>query len=101
MSNATGQWNCVVKSPLGEQQSVLTVNDNGDGTWSGTNAGAMGALDCNDGKIDGNTITWTMDMKVPMPMKLEGTATVDGDTITGQIKAGAFGTMAMSGTRKA
>ena len=32
MSNAAGQWNCVVKSPLGEQQSVLTVTDNGDGT---------------------------------------------------------------------
>jgi hypothetical protein len=61
----------------------------------------MGSLDITDGKVDGNTLTWTMDMKVPMPMKLEGTATVDGDTITGQIKAGAFGTMAMSGTRKA
>jgi hypothetical protein len=85
---------------MGDQKSVLTVNVDGD-TWTGSNAGQMGALDITDGKVDGNTLTWTMDMKVPMPMKLEGTATVDGDTITGQVKAGAFGTMAMSGTRKA
>ena len=33
--------------------------------------------------------------------KLEGTATVDGDTLTGSVKAGAFGSFPMSGTRKA
>mgnify|MGYP000072950137 FL=1 len=99
MSNVAGAWNTVVKSPLGEQQSVLTVNDNGDGTWSGTNSGAMGSLTCDNGKIDGNTLTWTMDMKVPMPMVLECDATVDGDTITGGVKAGMFGTSPLSGTR--
>ncbi|MFM9977845.1 MAG: hypothetical protein ACKVOP_07360 [Sphingomonadaceae bacterium] len=99
MSNVAGAWKCLVKSPLGEQESVLTVNDNGDGTWTGTNAGAMGALDCNNGKIDGNTLTWTMDMKVPMPMTLECDATIDGDTLTGGVKAGMFGTSPMTGTR--
>ena len=98
--SVAGQYDCVTKSPMGDQKSVLTVNVDGD-TWTGSNAGQMGALDITDGKVDGNTLTWTMDMKVPMPMKLEGTATVDGDTITGQVKAGAFGTMALSGTRKA
>ena len=99
MSNVAGAWNTVVKSPLGEQQSVLTVNDNGDGTWSGTNSGAMGSLTCDNGKVDGNTLTWTMDMKVPMPMVLECDATVEGDTITGGVKAGMFGTSPLSGTR--
>ncbi len=98
--SVAGQYDCVTKSPMGDQKSVLTVTVDGD-SWTGSNAGQMGALDITDGKVDGNTLTWTMDMKVPMPMKLEGTATVDGDTITGQVKAGAFGTMAMTGTRKA
>ena len=98
--SVAGQYDCVTKSPMGDQKSVLTVNVDAD-SRTGSNAGQMGSLDITDGKVDGNTLTWTMDMKVPMPMKLEGTATVDGDTITGQIKAGAFGTMAMSGTRKA
>ena len=98
--SVAGPYDCVTKSPMGDQKSVLTVNVDGD-SWTGSNAGQMGALDITDGKVDGNTLTWTMDMKVPMPMKLEGSATVDGDTITGQVKAGAFGTMAMTGTRKA
>jgi len=97
--SVAGNYECVTKTPMGDQKSTLTVIDNGDGTFSGKNAGAMGALDINDGKIDGNTLTWTMNMVVPMPMKLEGTATVDGDTITGSINAGAFGAMALSGTR--
>lgn len=101
MSNVAGKWDCLVKSPLGEQKSVLTVNDNGDGTWSGDNAGAMGALSCDNGRIDGNKLTWTMDMKVPMPMTLECDATIDGDSLTGGVKAGAFGTSPMTGTRAA
>jgi hypothetical protein len=99
MSDVAGSYNCTVNSPLGEQKSVLTVNDNGDGTWTGTNAGDTGVLDCNDGKVDGNTITWKSDMKVPMPMTLECTATIDGNALTGQVKAGMFGSFPMSGTR--
>jgi hypothetical protein len=41
-----------------------------------------------------------MDMTVPMPMSLDATATVDGDAISGEVKAGAFGSMGLSGTRK-
>jgi hypothetical protein len=96
--SVAGSYDCVVKSPMGDQKSILTVNVDGD-SWTGTNAGAQGSLECENGKVDGNTLTWTMDMKVPMPMTLEGTATVDGDTITGSVKAGMFGSMAMSGTR--
>ncbi len=96
--SVAGSYECVVKSPMGDQKSTLTVNVDGD-TWSGTNSGAQGSLDVYDGKVDGNTLTWKMDMKVPMPMTLEGTATVDGDSITGSVKAGMFGSMPMSGTR--
>jgi hypothetical protein len=52
-----------------------------------------------NGKVDGNKLTWTMNMTVPMPMTLEGEATVDGDAITGTVKAGAFGAFPMSGSR--
>lgn len=96
--SVAGKYECTVKSPMGDQKSVMTVNVDGD-TWTGDNAGAQGSLEITDGKVDGNTLTWSMNMTVPMPMKLEGTATVDGDTITGSIKAGMFGSMPMSGTR--
>jgi hypothetical protein len=35
-----------------------------------------------------------------MPMTLECEAIVEGDTLTGTIQAGAFGAMAMTGTRR-
>lgn len=98
--SVAGSYNTVTKSPMGDQKSVLTVTPGGDGTsWTGTQAGDQGSMECKDGKIDGNTLTWKMDMTVPMPMTLECNATVDGDTIEGQVKAGMFGSFPMSGTR--
>ena len=97
--SVAGSYDCITKSPMGDQKSVFTVNVDGD-SFTGSNAGAMGALDVQNGKVDGNTLTWTMDMKVPMPMTLKCTATVDGDTLTGSIDTGAFGKMAMNGTRQ-
>ena len=94
-----GTYECVTKTPMGDQKSEFTIVVDGD-TFTGKNAGAMGSMDLENGKIDGNKLTWSMKMTVPMPMTLEGEATVDGDTITGGVKAGAFGTFAMSGTRK-
>ncbi len=99
--SVAGTYDCVTKSPMGDQKSTFTVVPSDDGTtFTGSNQGAMGSMDVEDGKIDGNTLTWTMNMTVPMPMKLEGTATVDGDQLTGSVNAGAFGSMAMTGERQ-
>ena len=96
--SVAGTYDCVTKTPMGDQKSKFTVIVDGD-TFTGQQAGAMGSMDVVDGKVDGNTLTWTMNMTVPMPMKLTGEATVEGDAITGTVDAGAFGKMPMSGTR--
>ena len=96
--SVAGTYDCVTKTPMGDQKSKFTVNVDGD-TFTGQQAGAMGSMDVVDGKVDGNTLTWTMNMTVPMPMKLTGEATVEGDAITGTVDAGAFGKMPLSGTR--
>ncbi|MGB7373764.1 hypothetical protein [Pontixanthobacter sp.] len=99
--SVAGTYDCVTKSPMGDQKSTVTIVPNDDGTeFTGTNQGAMGAMDLENGKIDGNKLTWTMNMTVPMPMKLEGEATVEGDQLVGEVDAGAFGKMAMTGERK-
>ena len=98
--SVAGTYDCVTKTPMGDQKSKFTVNVDGN-SFTGQNAGAMGSMDIIDGKVDGNRLTWKMNMTVPMPMTLEGDATVDGDTLTGTINAGAFGAMAMNGTRAA
>jgi len=97
--SVAGTYDCVTKSPMGDQKSVLTLEVDGD-TVTGSNAGAQGSMDIEEGKVDGNSATWVMNMTVPMPMKLEASVTVDGDELSGTVKAGAFGEMAMSGTRQ-
>jgi len=99
MSQVDGEWDCVTKSPLGEQKSVFTIKSDGS-SFTGQQVGQMGSLDVIDGKVDGNKLTWKMDMKVPMPMTLDCSATVEGDTLTGQVGAGAFGSFPLTGTRK-
>jgi hypothetical protein len=99
MANVDGAYDCITKTPMGDQTSVFTVISSG-ATFHGTNAGPLGSLDVKDGKVDGNLLTWKMDMTIPMPMALEAEAVIEGDTLTGTIQAGAFGAMAMTGTRR-
>lgn len=93
-----GTYDVVVKSPMGDQKSMLTINPDGD-SFTGQMAGGMGSMDITDGKVEGDTIKWQMAMTVPMPMTLDCEATVDGDAITGNVKAGAFGAFPLNGTR--
>ena len=97
--SVAGTYDCTTKSPMGDQAGTFTVVDGGDGTFTGNMAGGMGSMDVENGKIDGNTLTWEMNMTVPMPMKLECEATVDGDALTGNVNAGAFGAMPLTGTK--
>ena len=97
MADVDGSYDCTVKSPLGDQNMTLTVKADG-GTFSGTASGAMGASDVS-GTVAGNTLTWQQQMTVPMPMTLDCTATVDGDSVTGDVKAGAFGSFPLTGKR--
>ena len=96
--SADGTWNMSMKTPMGEQQGTLTLATDG-GTLTGTMAGPQGAREIEDGTVDGDSLAWTVNMTSPMPIKVEATATVDGDAITGEAKLGAFGTAPFSGTR--
>ena len=97
MAGVDGTYECVVKSPLGDQKTTLTVKSDG-ASFTGTNAGAMGSMDVT-GTVDGDTLAWKQQMTVPMPMTLDCQATVDGDTLNGTVGAGAFGSFPMTGTR--
>ena len=97
--SVAGTYNTTVKSPMGDQKGTLTVACGDGDAWTGSMAGGMGSMDITDGKVDGNTLNWTMDMTVPMPMKLTCEATVDGDALTGKVNAGAFGDMPLTGER--
>jgi hypothetical protein len=97
MAGVDGNWDVVVKSPLGDQKLTLNVKSDGN-SFTGTGSGAMGSADIS-GQVDGNTLSWKQQVTTPMPMTLDMTATVDGDSMTGSVGAGAFGSFPLSGKR--
>ncbi|MEP6966898.1 MAG: hypothetical protein ABI906_02350 [Pseudomonadota bacterium] len=92
-----GAWKTTVNSPMGVQQGTLNITASGDG-FTGTMAGAAGSQDIS-GKVDGNNLSWSAKITSPFPMTLEFTVTVDGDNMTGSVKAGSFGSSPLTGVR--
>ncbi len=98
--SVAGTYTTVVKSPMGDQSGTFTVIPGDGDSFTGSMAGGMGSMDVVDGKIDGDTLSWKMNMVVPMPMTLTCEATVNGDQLTGSVNAGAFGAMPLAGQRE-
>ena len=96
--SADGSWNVTINSPMGAQQATLNLKIDGE-SLSGSMVGAQGTQEFEGGTVDGNNLSWVVDMTQPMPMKLEIDATVDGDSIGGKVKLGAFGEASFSGAR--
>jgi hypothetical protein len=92
-----GSWKVTLSTPVGPQVIRLRIDPQGEG-FTGRIDGPMGANDV-AGKISGNTLSWIMDVKKPIPVKVTFHATIDGDRMSGFAKAGLFGKAALSGER--
>ncbi len=94
-----GTWKLTVNTPMGAQESTLVISSSG-GTLTGTqSAGAGEGKAIDEGTVSGNTISWKSSITRPMPMTLEFSGVVSGDTINGEVKLGMFGTQTFTGTR--
>lgn len=93
----SGKWNIEIKSPMGAQKASLDLKTDG-GALSGTQSGQQGSQDIS-GKVDGNNVSWAVTITQPFPMTLEFSGAVDGDAISGNVKAGNFGSFPWSGSR--
>jgi hypothetical protein len=94
-----GDWDTIVNSPMGAQKSVLTLKTDGN-TLTGTDKGASGSTELKDGKIDGDKLTWALDVTSPMKIRIDVDVTVNGDQFEGSAKAGMFGKFPIIGTRR-
>ena len=95
--SADGNWKITINSPMGAQTLDASITTSGD-TFTGTAKGAMGEQAI-EGKVSGDTLTWSANITQPMPMTLEFSATVSGDAMSGNVKLGAFGSAPLSGVR--
>ena len=93
-----GNWNIVVSSPMGDQPSTLSLKAEG-GALTGTQGAQGQSSPIADGKIDGDTVTWSNSITQPFPMTLEFNGTLAGDTLNGNVKAGSFGSFPFKGSR--
>ena len=94
---ATGKWSATIDTPMGPQQREMTFEVNGD-AFTGTVSAKDGPRPI-AGKADGDKLTWTADVTDPMPLTLDFDVTFTGDTMSGNVKLGNFGTAPVKGTR--
>jgi hypothetical protein len=87
-----------MNTPMGQQKATITLATDGD-ALTGTMEGQQGTLELKDGAVDGDTVSWKADITNPMPITLEFSATVDGDSLSGDVKLGSFGNASFTGTR--
>jgi carbon-monoxide dehydrogenase large subunit len=87
-----------MQTPAGPQEMTAHLVRNGK-ELTGRMESPMGGEDILDGKINGDTLTWTMKVSKPMPIKLSFDVKVEGDQMTGKVKLGIFGSAALTGHR--
>jgi hypothetical protein len=97
MAAADGTWKITINTPMGAQEVTAEITTNGD-TFTGKTSGRMGDSEV-AGKVSGDTLTWSAAITQPMPMTLEFEATVSGDSMSGNVKLGAFGNAPLTGVR--
>jgi hypothetical protein len=94
-----GTWNLTVNTPMGEQKSTLVIASSG-ATLTGTQSAGHGeGRPIDEGEVHGNEISWKATITKPMTMTLQFSGTVEGDTLSGSVKLGMFGSTKFSGVR--
>ena len=96
--SADGTWNTTMNTPMGAQNGTMTLSTDG-GTLTGKLVSPQGEIELTEGTVDGDALTWKADITSPMAMTLEFSATVDGDSMSGNVKLGSFGDATFTGTR--
>jgi hypothetical protein len=96
--SAQGTWKLTMDTPIGERRATLTLAADGAALSGQMIAEEGNATDIYEGKVAANGGSWKADIKNPMPLTLEFSATVDGDKMTGSVST-ALGSWPFSGSR--
>jgi hypothetical protein len=95
-STLDGIWDTVTDTPMGAQKATLTLRSDA-GKLTGTSAGAMGTIQLENGTVDGNRASWSMQF---MGLTLSAEVTIAADQLSGGISAPGFGTSPIRGQRR-
>ena len=100
MAQVAGTWTMTVNGPQGAMTSTMTVTQTADAI-DGNMISELGTAAIAEGRVNGRTVTWSAGFQ----MNGERTtvnfeAEVDGNRMTGRLRAGEAGTMAFTAERK-
>lgn len=95
---ADGNWNLVISTPMGERQATLSLKTEG-AALKGSQAAEGNSAEIFDGSVNGDAVSWKVSITNPMPMTLEFEGTVEGNSLSGTVVLGSFGSSSFSGTR--
>jgi hypothetical protein len=93
-----GNWNIIMNTPMGDRQTTLTLKSAG-GKLTGTQAAEGNSTEIFDGSNNGDDVSWKISIDKPMPLTLEFTGKVSGDSISGEIGIGPMGSFPFTGKR--
>jgi hypothetical protein len=93
-----GNWNIIMSTPMGDRNTTLSLKTAG-GTLTGTQEAEGNSIDIFDGKANGDDVAWKVSITNPMPLTLEFTGKVSGDSISGEMGIGPMGSFPLQGTR--
>lgn len=91
-------WTITISSPLGDTKARLEFEDTGK-TLVGQMTGKGGDGPMENGRIDGDRLSWSCKIQKPAPMTLKFDGKRDGDAITGSVKFGIFASGSFSAHR--
>ena len=93
-----GTWNIVMSTPMGDRDATLSLKNAG-GTLTGTQGAEGNTAEIFDGKANGDDVSWKVSITNPMPLTLDFTGKVSGDSISGEMGIGPMGSFPFKGKR--
>ena len=93
-----GNWNITMSTPMGDRNTTLNLKSSGS-ALTGTQTAEGNSIDIFDGTANGDDVFWKVSITNPMPLTLEFTGKVSGDSISGDMGIGPMGSFPFTGTR--
>lgn len=93
-----GDWSITIKAPTGAMNTTLSL-ERKDGVLTGSQSGEGTSSPITDAKLEGDTISWVNHTGKPMKLKCEFRAVIDGNQMTGKMKAGFMGSYSFTGVK--
>ena len=93
-----GNWNITMSTPMGDRKATLSLSSSG-GTLTGTQGAEGNSAEIFDGTVNGDDVTWKVSITNPMPLTLDFSGKVAGDSISGEMGIGPMGSFPFTGKR--